>query len=100
VVSAYPPDHATGNVPIIDGITACDFGNEIAGLWIRNIQWWKFWGITVRNILQCTDWQARIGINISSGYNITLDQCVVHNIGGYGIWADGNAGFNTVTSYS
>jgi hypothetical protein len=97
VVSAYPPDHATGNVPVIDGITACDFGNEISGIVISNIQWWKLWGITVRNILQCTDWQARMGIFISSAYNITLDQCIVHNIGGYGIWADGNVGFNTVT---
>ena len=85
VVSAYPPDHAAGNVPIVDGITACDFNNEIVGFWIRDIQWWKFWGISVRNIFQCTHTSARIGWYMQRAYNVYLEQCIAHDIGGYGI---------------
>jgi hypothetical protein len=86
VVSAYPPDHAEGNVAIVDGINSWRTSN----IWIRDISWWKFWGITFRHALQDGDPTPRKGILISRAAHIYFESCVAHNNGGSGFYAEQN----------
>ena len=86
VVSAYPSDHAADSYPIIDA----DNLYQSAGTWIRDINYWKFWGITIRNAKQEGSTLAIRGWEISRSNNLTFEQCIAHDNGGQGFQTNQN----------
>jgi len=83
-VFAYPDDWSTGNVPIFD-CSAMTAGG--AGLWVADVNYWEFNGITVRNVPQEYSsgryWPVR-GVSTARSKYITYRNCVSHNNGGGG----------------
>jgi hypothetical protein len=96
---AYPPDYESGNFPIIDGdlLTAVDGWNQ--GIIMEFAQYIHIKGLTVRNIRQGPKFIAggvptqcwAIGFTASACANITIENCVSHDINGRGYWYDSGA---------
>ena len=81
---AYPPDYEAGNIPIFDcsgypkDVTYL-FGMRI--LWVQHIH---IKGLEIRNMAQRNPGGLNTGIHIEGSKHITLENMVVHNVGGYG----------------
>ena len=76
---AYPPDFATGNIPIVDGINKTE---PSYGILLDEVDYVYMKGITVRYHFQIeADDNSAFGFYLYNCGNIRLEQCVAHNIG-------------------
>jgi hypothetical protein len=85
-------------VPILDcgnNITIDYFYHR--GLYIKNVDYVKFKGLTVRNVREQAGVGVEIGFELELCDNVTIEQCIVHNIGGVGFRA---LTCDTVTFYN
>ena len=83
-MSAYPPDHAAGNYPIIDAET----GYRINVAWVRDVSHWHFWGIHFRNAKQDGSYSRFRGLHITRCANMYVTQCVAYDNEGAGFYAE------------
>lgn len=90
---AYPPDYASGNLPILDCnnvISLPETNYSCFGL--NAVQYWYIKGITIRN-----GWQKGVsnrraqGFGASNSANITYENCTAHDITGRGFYFESGA---------
>ena len=84
LVATYPDDYTAGNRAIID----CDNLVATDGMWMRDVDYWKLDGLTIRNARQDGTSGVKYGFIISRSEYIYMENMVSHDNGGPGFRAE------------
>lgn len=86
-VFAFPDDFEDGNVPILD----CDKVYRTSGMWVRDVNYWNFKGLTVCNARQDGRVDDVRGLVATNAKYINFYQIVAHSNGGCGFLTEGKS---------